>query len=124
MSRFLGVDRLEIELVREAEDCDVEDFCVKSLLALALRLTLLLVLICTVTVPAAEEDLKLAPPLLLDAGLPPPNLLLLLLLGCPISRTVMNPGSEFGPGNMKTIKSQSLCGCLRYHFLRSVNFVL
>ena len=44
MSRFLGVDKLEIELVLEAEDCDVEDFCVKSLLALALRLTLLLVL--------------------------------------------------------------------------------
>ena len=44
MRRFLGVDKLEIELVLEAEDCDVEDFCVKSLLALALRLTLLLVL--------------------------------------------------------------------------------
>ena len=98
MSRFLGVDRLEIELVLEAEDCDVEDFCVKSLLALALRLTLLLVLICTVTVPAAEDDLKLAPPLLFDAGLPP-NLLLLLF--CPISSTVTNPGSEFAPENKK-----------------------
>ena len=87
-----------------AEDWD-EDCWVKSLLALALRLTFLFVLICTVTVPAeVEDDLKLAPamfgPLLLDAGLAASlsNLLLLLLLVCPISSTVMNPGSETPAG--------------------------
>ena len=66
---------------------------------------MLCTLICTVTVPAAEDDLKLAPPLPLDAGLPPlPNLLLLLLF-CPISSTVMKPGSEFVPRNMKMSES-------------------
>ena len=59
MSRFLGVDKLEIELVLEAEDCDVEDFCVKSLLALALRLTLLLVLkYITYIVRPKRDDLN------------------------------------------------------------------
>ena len=52
------------------------------------------------TVPAeVEEDLKLAPamfgPLLLDAGLVSGLLLLfVVVVVCPISSTVMNPGSE------------------------------
>ncbi len=49
------------------------------------------------TVPAeVEEDLKLAPAMfgpLLDAGLGT-SLLLLFVVVCPISSTVMNPGSE------------------------------
>ena len=111
LRRFLGsVDRLEIELVLEAipplaEDWD-EDCWVKSLLALALRLTFLFVLICTVTVPAeVEEDLKLAPamfgPLLLDAGLVSGLLLLFVVVVCPISSTVMNPGSETPPPRIR-----------------------
>ena len=111
LRRFLGsVDRLEIELVLEAipplaEDWD-EDCWVKSLLALALRLTFLFVLICTVTVPAeVEEDLKLAPamfgPLLLDAGLVSGLLLLFVIVVCPISSTVMNPGSETPPPRIR-----------------------
>ena len=77
MSRFLGVDKLEIELVLEAEDCDVEDFCVKSLLALALRLTLLLVLkYITYIIRPKKGDLNrdggtggaIAPPIFLEIG--------------------------------------------------------
>ena len=55
------------------------------------------------TVPAeVEEDLKLAPAmfgpplLLLDAGLVS-GLLLLFVVVCPISSTVINPGSETPP---------------------------
>ena len=60
------------------------------------------------TVPAeVEEDLKLAPPamfgpllLLLDAGLVS-GLLLLFVVVCPISSTVMNPGSETPPPRIR-----------------------
>ena len=62
------------------------------------------------TVPAeVEEDLKLAPamfgPLLLDAGLV--SGLLLLFVVCPISSTVMNPGSETPPPTIRIFTSIS-----------------
>ena len=58
------------------------------------------------TVPAeVEEDLKLAPamfgPLLLDAGLVSGLLLLFVVVVCPISSTVMNPGSETPPPRIR-----------------------
>ena len=61
------------------------------------------------TVPAeVEEDLKLAPAmfgpalLLLDAGLVSGLLLLfVVVVVCPISSTVMNPGSETPPPRIR-----------------------
>ena len=60
------------------------------------------------TVPAeVEEDLKLAPAmfgpplLLLDAGLVSGLLLLFVVVVCPISSTVMNPGSETPPPRIR-----------------------